>query len=273
MAITTLDGLIGSSKQMIAYTKTATRTTVATGWYTIIDLAGNPGAGTLAGSDASAGVVPTDATAGTPLINAFGASATGYISAIDFGSSVACRLQLADLLYKAGTFAYNSGTTNLSLQPSFSGRLPGADYSSTQVWMEVSTAFATGNNWTLSITYTNQAGTTGKTSGTLSFTATSALTQGRTYQIPLAAGDSGIQKVESVVCTNAGTLMTAGAINIVILRPLWFGRVKIANDGDTHGPDKTGMPQIYADSALYLQVAADSTSSGIPDLQIEIANG
>ena len=92
MAISTFDGFIASAKQYLSMMKTASRTTVATGWFSLFDLAGNPGAGVLAGTSTAAGVVPTDATAGCPIINAFGASAVGYLAQVDFGGSVAARL-------------------------------------------------------------------------------------------------------------------------------------------------------------------------------------
>ena len=93
------------------------------------------------------------------------------------------------------------------------------------------------------------------------------------YQLGLAAGDTGVQKIESVIVTNGGTAMTAGAVNVLILRPLWSGRCKIANDGDVHGLDKTAMPVLYADSALVFAVCPDSTSTGIPEIEFVIANG
>ena len=85
MAITTLDGLIAASKQIITWAKTATRTTIAAMWFSVFDLTGNPGAGTLAGTSTANGVVPTDATAGTPTINAFSGSNKGYLSRVEFG--------------------------------------------------------------------------------------------------------------------------------------------------------------------------------------------
>ena len=69
MAITSFDpGLIGAAKQFSSFAKTAARTSVATGWFSVFDLAGNPGAGVLAGTSTTTGVVPTDATAGCPTI-------------------------------------------------------------------------------------------------------------------------------------------------------------------------------------------------------------
>lgn len=45
------------------------------------------------------------------------------------------------------------------------------------------------------------------------------------------------------------------------------------NDGDTHGLDKTVLPEVFADSALIVTVATDSTASGIPELEFVIASG
>lgn len=265
MTIATLDAYIASAKQQINLAKTAARTTIAAAWFSLFELAGNPGAGVLAGTSTAAGVVPDDTTAGFPAINAFGGAATGYLTTVDFGASVAMRMMVADCLFKAGAYSFNSNVT-LAAQPSFSARVPGGtDFTGTQIWIEAVTAFT--GNLSVAVTYTNQAGATGKTTGTVALGV--APTLGRLIQLPLAAGDSGVQKIESVVASVA----TVGTFNVLVLRPLWTGRVKIANDGDVHGLDKTGMPQVFATSALYLAVAADSTSSGVPELQLEIANG
>lgn len=272
MAISTIDSYVASSKQYIPMFK-PTRTAVATGWYTLFDLAGNPGAGTLAGTSTSAGVVPDDTVAGFPAINAFGSGATGYLAQVDFGSSVASRLRLFDLVFKAGAYAYTAGTTTLSSQPSYLSRMPGGSYTNTQIWFEVTAAFATGTAWQVQVTYTNQDGVMGRTTPIITALAAAALTLGRMYQLPLQAGDTGVRAIESVIVTNGGTAMTAGNFNVLVMRPLWTGRARTANDGDIHDIVKTSMPVIFADSALYLVVAADSTATGVPELEIVIANG
>lgn len=116
MAITSFDGFIASAKQYLSVAKTAARASVAASWFSVFDLAGNPGAGVLAGTSTAAGVVPTDATAGCPTIDAFGGGATGHLAQVDFGSSVACRLKLFDLVFKAGAYAFNAAQA-LSGQP------------------------------------------------------------------------------------------------------------------------------------------------------------
>ena len=263
MTISTFDGFIASAKQYISIAKTASRTSVATGWFTLIDLAGNPGAGVLAGTSTTAGVVPTDATAGFPTIDAFGGGAKGYLAQVDFGSSVACRQKMFDLVFKAGAYAFNANTA-LTAQPSYVSRMPGGSYGDTQIWIEAVTAF-TGNP-TFTITYTNQSGTGSRTA---TLAAGLAPTLGRMMQIPLQSGDSGVQKIDNV----AATVATVGTFNVLVMRPLWSGRCKIANDGDVHDLAKTGIPEVFADSAIYPIVAADSTATGIPELELVIANG
>ncbi len=264
MAITSVDGIVAANKQRVPLIKTATRTTVATGWFSLFELAGQPGAGTLAGSSTAAGVVPTSSTAGCPPLTTFGGGATGYVTRVEFSSSVACRIALFDCLFKCGAYAFNANT-GLSGQPSYSGRVPGSDYKGLEIWVETVTA-ATGNQ-TWNVTYTDQGGNTGATTGAVGIG--SAPTLGRCWQLPLASGDSGVQAITNV----AGGTGSAGTANILVMRPLWEGRVKIANDGDLHDFLKTGMPQVYDTSALMMLVAADSTSSGIPELNIQIANG
>jgi len=276
MAITTLDGYIGASKQRIPFVKTATRTSVALIPFSVFDLAGNPGAGVLAGTSTTAGVVPTDATAGTPSIKAFGGSATGYLTKVEYYNSVLSYLYLYDLLFKAGNYAYNSGTTTLSAQPAISSRTP--DYSGgatfgngCEIWIEVVAAMTSATAWQVQVTYTNSAGTTGRTSIVSAAQAAAALTVGKMFQLALQAGDSGVQKIESVIVTTGAA--AAGSFNVLIMRKLWSNRIAIANSGGIDDILKTGAPIVYADSALVLVVQADSTSTGLPNLNIEISNG
>jgi hypothetical protein len=274
MAISSFDpGLIGAQKQYLSLAKLAARATVATGWFSLFDLAGNPGAGTLAGTSTTAGVVPTDATAGFPTVDAFAGGATGYLAQVEYGSSVACRMRMIDVLFKAGAYGFAAGTTSLAAQPSYVSRLPGGSYGDTQIYIEVSTAFVTGTAWQVQVTYTNQSAVAGRSTVILPATTAANLTLGRRYQLALQTGDTGVQKIDSVVVTNGGTAMTAGAFNVLVVRPLWGARVKSLNDGDVHGPDKTLLPVLFPDSALDLMVATDLTSSGVPELEFVIASG
>ena len=265
MAITTLDQYIAAASQRVQILKTGSVTAVALMNTQVLQAAGNPGAGTLAGANTANGLVPTDADAGFPVINAFGGGATGYIGNITFGSTVASRITLFDCLFKAGAYAFNANTT-LASQPSYSGRvIGGTDFTNTEIWIEAVTAF-TGNQ-SIAVTYTNESGTAARTTGTIA-TGVAPIV-GRMLQLPLQAGDTGVQKIESVV----STVSTAGTFNVLVLRRLWSGRVPVANAGDTHDFLKTGMPQIFDNSALMAIVQPDSTATGIFELVAEVING
>ena len=264
MAITTFDGFIGAAKQYVSMAKTASRTGVASRWFSVFDVAGNPGAGVLAGTSTTTGVVPTAATAGFPKINAFGGGATGYLAQVDFGSSVACRMKVFDMQWKGGAYAFNASTTG-NTPTSFSSRVPGGtDFTNNQIWLEQVTAGTGIQN--VAVTYINQDGTAGRTAGTI---ATAVNIVGSLWQLPLQSGDTGVQGVTGVV----GSVATAGTFNILVMRPMWSGRVRTANDGGVHDLALTGMPPAYADGAHYLAIAPDSTATGIPELELVIANG
>jgi len=265
MAITTLDGLIGATKQRVRYNKTALRTTVANGWFSLIDLAGQPGAGVLAGSSTTAGVVPTDLTAGYPIINAFGAGASGYLGRVAFGNTVACRIAVFDRLWHGGAYAFNANTA-IPTPPSYAARVPGANYAGLEIWAEQVTA-ATGNQ-AVNVTYTNQSGTGSRTTGAVGISA--APTVGRCWQLQLQAGDSGVQEIDNV----QGTVATAGTFNVMVLRRLAEGRVPIVNGLDRQSVIDVGaLLEVYADSAFFVLIAADSTSSGLPDVDFQVING
>lgn len=271
MAITTADGLIAAARQQLPIRKTSSATTVAAQWHTLLDRAGTPGAGTLTVGDTSAGLVPTDATGGYPLMAGFGGN-TGYLQVVDFSNTIACRFALKDRLWNAGSFATTPAaptTYTITTPPSYLARTPdGAGYGC-EIWLEINAAVAA-SAVTVTVTYTNEAGTTGHSTGA-SGSLASYIT-GRLVNLPLQAGDKGVQKVESVIV--GGTAAATGSFNVIIARPLWEGgRVPVVGAGDVHGLDKTGFPVIYETSALWPIIAADSTASGAPDLLLTVAIG
>ena len=259
--IDTLDKYIGAAKQRITWMKTGTRTVVASLPYSTFDLAGNPGAGALAIGNTANGLVPVATTAGYPVMTSF-SSQLGYLSKVEFGSSVPCCLDLYDRVFAAGAYVFNANVT-LATQPSYAGRIVGSNYNGLQLWIEAVTGFTGALG--VRVTYLDQDGNAGDTG----VVAVGALPIGRCFQMPLAAGDSGIQKIVSVV----GSTATVGTFNVMVLRPLWFGRVKTANDGDVHDLLKTGFPQIFETSALYMLLYADAIAVGLPDCSIQIAMG
>jgi hypothetical protein len=264
MAITTLDGLIAAAKQRVVINKTATIASIAASGTSVFDRAGAPGAGTLAGTSTTTGVVPTDATAGCPLINAFGGGNTGYLARAEISCTVSARVSVYDLLWKAGAYAFNASTSGNS-PASFSSRIPGGtDYTGLELWYEQVTVGTGVQN--VAVTYNDENGSS-STTGTVA--APAAMAVNRMFQLPLAAGDKGIQGVTGVV----GSVATVGTFNLLVLRPLAEARIRVANDAVIQDMLATGMPIVYADSALMIIVTPDSTSSGLVEVALDIVNG
>jgi len=269
MAISTNDQRIAAARQLAILLRTAAATSIANTPFTTLDLAGNPGAGSLAIGNTANGVVPTDATAGYPVLRAFGGGNTGYLDNIQWGNTVAGRLILYDRLFNSGSHALTpTGTVNLSAQPSYSGRLPGTAYEGLEIFLEINTVVAA-SAVTVAVNYTNEAGTTGRSTGASA--SLSAFTTRRLIPMPLQAGDKGVQKIEGF--TIGGTAAATGNFNIVVARRLWSNRVRAANDGGMDAGSLTPNRIIYETSALWLVVQPDSTSTGLPELLLNIING
>lgn len=271
MAITTLAGYNGAKKQ-----------TVETWWggVSLTTASGNCGSawtGTLAGANTANGVVPTDADMGATddKIDPFVAGGNGYVTKLlgtndrTSASYLYVTNYLFDMVFKAGAYSFNSNVT-LSSQPSYSSRIPsGTDYTNTEIWFESVTAF-TGNP-VITVTYTNQSGVAGRST---SLTLTAPIILRRMDRFPLQAGDTGVQKIESVVATTA----TVGTFNILVLRRLALFKYNSADASKDNlkamsGMMDLGMPQVFDNSCLFMIVRASSTNGGAPYFQAEIASG
>ena len=268
MAITSLDDYIAAQKQLVHLYRIGNRPVVANYWYSLMGLNGVPSPGVLAGSNTANGVLETDAIAGYPNIRAFPTSGKGYVTRVSACNNYVCRLRLYDVLVKAGAYSYNANVS-LTSQPSISSRLPldlssNPCYDQVELWYECVTAI-TGSGMTVTVTYTDQDGNTGATTGAYQVGATPVA---RLIQLPLAAGDVGVRKIESV----AGAVGTAGTFNILLMRPICEVRVNSANQMSLLGLDATGFAEVFADSALTMILSGDSTSSGTLDAFVEIAS-
>lgn len=102
--------------------RTATRTSVALNPFSVFDLAGNPGAGTLAIGNTANGVSHTKATAGYPSFPDAPNGQGWYLAGIDGLSSVAVTRELYDFVYSCGAHAFNASQA-LTSQPSIDDRL------------------------------------------------------------------------------------------------------------------------------------------------------
>ena len=265
MAITTGDGYIASTKQMIPYVKTTSVTGLTAGArFTLQSAIGNPAAATTMVAAPTPGALYTAGSNGFPAINF--STVSGYLTRVYYYGSVLGRFDVWDKLYGVSIPLGTLATTTISSPPSITGRLVnGTDYTSVRIFVEITTTLAA-TATTIQVTYTDQNGTSRLAAATASL---SGFVAGRWVEIPLVAGSTGVQKIESVAVAGA---TNTGALNVILVRQLWGSRVNIALGADLHGLDKTGMPQVFPTSALVTTFSPDSTATGLPELFLEIAN-
>ncbi len=268
MAIGNLSGLIGAVHQPpMTLNKVASITTVAAQPFSVFDQIGTPGSGSLVVGNTTTGLVPTDADAGFPSIDTFGGGNTGYIQSILAGNTVACRLELFDLLYWVGSIPLNAlATTTLSSQPSYDARLPGGSYNGLQIRLMIAAAVSA-TATTVTVNYRNELDVDQNTNAI----NVNGFTQRRMATFGLAAGAKGVKRINSI--TIGGTVATTGSVAIYVMRQLWQCRISAINGGQNDGPATTAMPIIYDTSALFPVVTPDSTASGLPSFLINIPNG
>lgn len=267
MAISTMDQLVAAlaSGQRIVLQKTSI-TTVAGFYYTLWNAAGITGAGTLTVGNTTSGVIPTDATAGAPIIRAFTGANTGYLLSFDASTAQPGVLSMYDRLWHAGSFSTGTlQTFTLSGQPALS-RVPDTDYAPLELWLEVNAAGGA-TATTVTVSYMDGDGNT--QTATLDSNL-SSIPANRMLPFRLA-NSNGIQRVNSV--TVGGATGTA-TFNLVIQRNIVDHTVVSANIGR---PKKdafdAGMPILYTDSCLALMFLAITTSSGTLFAEGVIGNG
>lgn len=261
MAITSQALLASAGKQALTFSVT---TQGQTGGYG----SGN----TTSPGNTTSGVVPTQGTLGYPAINPYGAGQTGYLSKALFRSQLVGlnMLRLMDCVYKVGAFSFGANAA-LSAQPAIpAARVPNGDYRTCQLWVELVTT------WTgtpvFSITYLNENGvqhtTPDFTFSSWYATVSNPVLNGAA-QIPLAAGDYGIQEIVSVVEKGGGT---AGTFNIAIMRELLTLGMELqpqAQETRWFDPLATGMVEIDQNAALHvMNQSQSSTRTNIVHLEI-----
>jgi hypothetical protein len=183
-------------------------------------------------------------------------------------NTVASNVRIFDRLWVGGTYTFNANVAvtsgSWSSRVSYNGG--SADYRGLEIWAETVTA-ATGNQ-TWNVTYTDQDGNTGATTGATGIGAAPSV--GRCWQLPFAAGDSGVQAISNV----AGGTGSAGTANIMVLRPI-LDLYLPANVGIALNWADLGLPEIFNDSALYaLWMSASGTALGtVGPFNFQFSNG
>jgi hypothetical protein len=204
------------------------------------------------GAAPTAAVVPTRATIGAlGQENAGAGLNTAIIGARFSALSPGNYLVIDRLSHQGGLSAIvtTAQTTNLPTAAITRGSAVGVMIGLT-IYAQIGTTVTT-----VTVSYTNSDGTAGRTSPAVVFGGTANREAGRLIQIPLQAGDVGVQSVQSV--TVLATTATAGNFGVTLFRPLYVVCVPDASGvlsagGLITGSTFGGAPNIPADACLSL---------------------
>jgi hypothetical protein len=167
-----------------------------------------------------------------------------------------------DRLLDYGGIAANVATTQTMTN---SATLP-TEYSTGEgvmMFVEVQAVGTGVTNNTITISYTNQAGTSGRTTAVSSLVAAPA--QGRLlapvvgFFVPLQAGDTGVRSVESVTLTAAAT---SGTYCVVLCKP--YPQIPVANVYYVEREliqQTPRLPTVRNDDCLQFLICAASTTA------------
>ena len=195
-------------------------------------------------------------------------SNTLYLCAADVVGSSVGSLLICDRLVEYGGLVGNSTSTqsvsSVTL-PTRAGTGVGCE-----LWLEVYTALGSTASATVTASYTNSAGTSGRTA-TLVGGIPASIPANRCMRFALQDGDVGVQSVQSVTLgTSTGT---AGNFGLTIRRPIQYMPMQAANVLAVLGYAETGLPVIPTDACLEFLVLASTTSTGIINGMLCIAQG
>lgn len=256
MAITSLDLAVAGRQWPRTFAKVATG---ASSRSTLWALAGNPGAGAydttlngvvLSGTAANIlGQIPfTDPVSGETKLFRLQAAATG----------VAGTLIAADRLWHNGGINATLTTAQTIASPTWSARDATGTTNGVGVLLAVEVSAVTGvGTPTITIGYTNSAGTAGRTATNVESTTNTAVT-GTFYRIGLQAGDIGVRSVQSITLS---ATWTSGTINLVAYTIL--AQMELPNVGVSNALDivTSGAPVMFSGAVPYFMYTAGSATA------------
>ncbi len=248
--------LTNGRKQSWPFFKQAVTAESAGAWTSYFKSNGNPGAGsdptTWAAFDNGNGSInfPDVYPQKRYLVGAsVGSDANGMLMVYDRLGH--CNVSTTTTLDKAVTAV---------LPTRYSSPTPDTDdLQAIQAWVEVTTALTTTAPIIDLESYTNEGGTSGRNgTGTVTLlpsggslpTAVATM-----FALPLQTGDKGVTAIDHI---DVNTASAAGAINVILLRPLLF--IPLVANQVTVFDRVPNLPRVYDDSSICMALLASATT-------------
>ena len=255
MAIVSLDGAIAGMTPPVYFSKAVTGNLVAGRPFSPFYLAGTPGAA-VAPTPGLAGAALTSYAGQLPIPAASGNTHLARFSGV--ASAQAGILLLCDRLWHNSGFTITSTAAQTVNSVAFPARdrNGSTDGEGVQLGVQISTATGAGTP-TITVNYTNQANTSGRTATNSTATVASSAA-GTFYPIGLAAGDTGVRSVQTLTLS---ATWTSGTMHLVAYRVLATLELPAAGIPNAVDALTSGMPRLYDTSVPFLIFIPQTTTT------------
>lgn len=268
MPITTLDGALAGMQPPVSFAKAATPTLVAGRPHSLFYLAGMPGAA----------VAPTPGLAGAALTSYGGqlrftnpsSGQHSYLARFQAQATIAGTLILCDRLWHNSGLSLTSTTAQTINSVAWPARdaLGTSNGEQVMIGLEVTTATGSGTP-TLTMSYTAQDGTAGRTGTNIVATAATSPV-GAFYPMGLAAGDRGVRSIQSFTLS---ATWTSGAASLVAYRELARLELTAANVPSAIDALTSGFPRLFDNTVPFLLFVPSTTTASSISGQMVITQG
>lgn len=264
MAITTVDGALAGMQPPRFFSKGVTATLVAGRPASLWALGGAPGAGSFDNTLNGVTLSSTAALVNGQIPHYNPASGNAYLARFAAKANQAGVVMLMDRLWHNGGFTITSTAAQNITSPTWPSRCPTSGTDDTPattghgVYLAVEVSAATGAGTpTITISYTNQDGTAGRTATNIIATVASSAI-GAVYFIGLQAGDTGVRSVQSLTLS---ATWTSGTINLVAYRYLTEVTVPAAFVAGEVDVLTGGRPRLYDGTVPWLVFQPNTTTA------------
>jgi len=268
MTISTLDGVIAGMQPLRPFAKAVTPTLVAGRPHSLWYLAGGPGAGAMDNSTSGGVALSSSSALVTGQIPHYDpGSGTSYLARLEGGATQAGVLQLCDRLWHGSAIISGgviSVTSTSSQTVTSFPTLPSRDYAGSAngdgvlIGAEIYSLTGAGTP-TLTLGYTNQANSSGKTTTNIDAVVASGAV-GAFYRFGLQAGDTGVRSIQSI--QNSAT-MTSGNYGLVAYRVLAALEIPGVNTPNAIDALTSGFPQLWNGVVPFLIFIPNTTTASL----------
>lgn len=261
MAITTLDGVIAGMTPPQMFLKNGGTMEGVGQLHSLFYTAGRPGAA-VAPTPGMAGAALTTYAGQIPFTNPV--SGNSYLARLQANTNLVGTLVLCDRLWHNSGIAVTTTTAQTVNSVAWPARDSGGLTNGNNIGVALEVSTATTNaaaNSTMSISYTNQAGTAGKTGNVgaaipLAFPATAVA--GTFVPFTFAAGDTGVRSIQTITLAVS---LGAGTVHLVAYRELARLEITAANIGNAIDALTSGFVRMYDNTVPYLLWVPSATTA------------